>query len=363
MQVLGERRKLRAKIEQFVLHPAKDIHQLAQPQGARGFLAARDARQPEEGVQLVHRAVRVDSRGVLRNPLAAGKRRFAHIASPRVNPVQRDPRIVEHLLGHAFILAALGWEFLTPTSFLSWIILLAAATAAGIVNALAGGGTFLTFPALVFAGVDPIMANATSSVITLPGGIASALVYRQGMTVRGKLFWVLVLISAAGGIAGSQLLLHTPSERFARLVPYLMIGASLVFTFSGQLRRFAGSHSSDRVHTGLLYAGTLAISIYGGYFGAGMGVLMIVLFLIAAHIGVQESAGLRMWCATAINTLAVAAFIVKGIVVWRVAIPMVICTLIGGYWGAHAVRRLTAETARRAVLIFAWTMSLWLLVR
>jgi len=107
----------------------------------------------------------------------------------------------------------------------------------------------------------------------------------------------------------------------------------------------------------------LAIAIYGGYFGAGMGVLMIVLFLIAAHIGVQESAGLRMWCATGVNTLAVAAFIAKGIVVWRVAIPMLVCTLIGGYWGAHAVQKLTAETARRAVLVFAWTLSLWLLVR
>jgi uncharacterized membrane protein YfcA len=164
-------------------------------------------------------------------------------------------------------------------------------------------------------------------------------------------------------VAGSQWLLHTPSERFAKIVPYLMIGASLVFSFSNQLRGFASRHTSGRVHTGLLYAGTLAISIYGGYFGAGMGVLMIVLFLIAAHIGVQESAGLRMWCATGVNTLAVAAFVVKGIVVWRVAIPMLICTLIGGYWGAHAVRRLTAETARRTVLVFAWTMSLWLLVR
>jgi len=215
----------------------------------------------------------------------------------------------------------------------------------------------------VFAGVDPIMANATSSVITLPGGIASALVYRSGMTVSRKLFWILVTISVAGGVAGSQLLLHTSSERFARIVPYLMIGASLVFSFSNQLRTFAGQHSSGKANHALLYAGTLAISIYGGYFGAGMGVLMIVLFLIAANIGVQQSGGLRMWCATGVNTLAVAAFIAKSIVVWRAAIPMLICTLIGGYWGAHAVQRLTAERARRAVLVFAWTMSVYLLLR
>jgi hypothetical protein len=222
----------------------------------------------------------------------------------------------------------------------------------------------MLFPALIFAGLDPIVANATSSMITLPGGIASALVYRSGMKISGRMFWALVAISAAGGVLGSQLLLHTPSERFARVVPYLMIGAALVFTFSEQLRRFAGAHTSDRKQNPvLLYTGTLAIAIYGGYFGAGMGVLMIVLFLIAAHIGVQESAGLRMWCATSVNLLAVAAFIVRGIVLWRVAIPMLLCTLIGGYWGAHAVQKLTAETARRAVLVFAWTLSLWLLVR
>ena len=214
----------------------------------------------------------------------------------------------------------------------------------------------------MFAGVDPIMANATSSVITMPGGIASALVYRRPVT--GKLFWILVLISVAGGVAGSQLLLHTPSERFAKIVPYLMIGASLVFSFSNQLSTLRQQAVlRGEANAGLLYAGTLAISIYGGYFGAGMGVLMIVLFLIAANIGVQQSAGLRMWCATGVNTLAVATFIVKGIIVWCVAIPMLICTLVGGYWGAHAVQRLTAETARRVVLVFAWTMSIWLLVR
>jgi uncharacterized protein len=243
-------------------------------------------------------------------------------------------------------------------------MLLAAATAAGVANALAGGGTFLTFPALVFAGVDPVAANATSSVITLPGGIASALVYRGTTPITTRLFATLVAISVAGGVAGSQLLLHTPSERFSKLVPYLMLAASLVFSLSGRLRAYAGAHAAaGRTNVGLLITGTSIIAIYGGYFGAGMGVLMIVLFLIAAQLDVQKSAALRMWCATGVNTLAVATFIVRGIIVWRVAIPMLICTLAGGYWGAHGVRRLSPETARRAVLVFAWTMSVWLLIR
>jgi hypothetical protein len=232
-----------------------------------------------------------------------------------------------------------------------------------VVNALAGGGTFLLFPALIFVGIDPVVANATSSVITLPGGVVSAWVYRHGFTLGRRLFLTLLLISVAGGIIGSQLLLHTPSARFAKLVPFLMLGASVVFTFSNQLRRFAAGHTAGSIHTGLLFGGTMAIAIYGGYFGAGMGVLMIVVFLIAAHIDVQSSAGLRMWCATGVNTLAVATFIVRGIVAWHVALPMLLCTIIGGYWGAHGVQRLSAETARRAVLVFAWTMSVWLLVR
>jgi uncharacterized membrane protein YfcA len=252
---------------------------------------------------------------------------------------------------------------LNTVSVPDWIILLIAATACGVVNALAGGGTFLLFPALIFVGVDPVVANATSSVITLPGGVVSAWVYRHGFTLGRRLFLTLVSISVVGGIAGSQLLLHTPSSRFAKLVPYLMLGAALVFTFSNQLRRFASAHTAGRIHTGLLFSGTLAIAIYGGYFGAGMGVLMIVLFLIAAHVDVQDSAGLRMWCATGVNTLAVAAFILRGIVAWKVALPMLVCTIAGGYWGAHGVQRLSAETARRTVLVFAWTMSLWLLVR
>ena len=221
----------------------------------------------------------------------------------------------------------------------------------------------MLFPALVFAGVEPVMANATASLITLPGGIASAWVYRHGTAVPPRLFWSLMSVSIAGGLIGSQLLLHTPSQRFARLVPYLMFGAALVFTFSGPLRRYAGRHISGEPHHGVLYCGMFAISIYGGYFGAGMGVLMIVLFLIAAHLGVQESAGLRLWCATGVNTFAVAAFIAKGIIAWRLAIPLLVCTLIGGYLGARVVQKLSAETARNAVLIFAWSMSAWLLVR
>ena len=246
---------------------------------------------------------------------------------------------------------------------LSWILLLAAAFAGGVANALAGGGTFLIFPALIFAGVAPIRANATSSVITVPGGIASAWIYRKASTVSKTLFRALIAVSVVGGLLGSQLLILTPSERFSKLVPYLMLGAAVVFTFSNQLRKFAAEHTPEHPHTAMLIAGQFLIAIYGGYFGAGMGVLSIVVFGIAAGLGVQNSAGLRMWCATGANTLAVLNFILRGLIDWRTAIPMLIATIIGGTIGAHGFKRLDPEVARRAVLIYAWITGVWLLIR
>src|SRR5690349_13650098 len=191
MQILRQRRKLGTEVEQLMLDPVQDIHQLAEPQGARGFLGACYAGQPDEGIQLVDGSVGLDARGIFRDSLPACQASIAFIATLGVDPVERNPRLIESFLWgspfvHAFMLPALGWGVLNAVSPVSWFILLAAATAAGIANALAGGGTFLIFPALVFAGVDPIMANATSSVITLPGGVASALVYRRPVT--GKLF-------------------------------------------------------------------------------------------------------------------------------------------------------------------------------
>jgi uncharacterized membrane protein YfcA len=142
-----------------------------------------------------------------------------------------------------------------------------------------------------------------------------------------------------------------------------MLGAALLFSFSNQLRKFAAEHTPERPHIALLITGQFLIAIYGGYFGAGMGVLSIVVFVIAAGLGVQNSAGLRMWCATGINSLAVINFLLRGLVDWRTAVPMLIATLIGGSLGAQVFKRLNPEIARRTVLIYAWITGIWLLVR
>lgn len=240
---------------------------------------------------------------------------------------------------------------------------MSAALAGGVANALAGGGTFLVFPALIFSGVDAVAANATSAATMLPGATASAWVYSKGSPYDARLVRTLLAVSVLGGITGSSLLLLTPSDRFARLVPYLMMSAALVFTFSEQIKRLASKHPATRTRWIPMVVCQYAISTYGGYFGAGMGVLMIVLFVMTANLDVQQSAALRFYCGLGINVLAVSIFAWRGLVVWKLSIPMAVAAVVGGYWGAHAVRRMTQLTARRAVLVYAWVTSVWLLVR
>ena len=246
---------------------------------------------------------------------------------------------------------------------LSWILLLAAAFGAGVLNALAGGGTFITFPSLLMTGLDPIAANGTSTVVLVPGAAASAWVYRDASPIRGKLLGAILAVCVVGSLIGSELLLLTPSQRFAHIAPYLILAAALVYSFAKPLARWSARHSDGSMKTGWLLATQFLISIYGGYFGAGMGVGMIVVFQLAAHLNVQESAGLRMLCGVAINGLASANFILRGIVHWRIAIPMLVLAIAGGYLGAHAVQRLSAEVARRTVLTYAWGAGLYLLWR
>lgn len=241
--------------------------------------------------------------------------------------------------------------------------MIAAALAGGVVNALAGGGMFLIFPALIMAGVSPIGANATASAVTLPGGIASAWVYRTQPDAGRKLAVTLVSASLAGSLCGSALLLATSNDRFAKLVPWLMLSAALVFSLAGPIRKFAEAHTSAHQHGVLLAIGQFFIAIYGGYFGAGMGVLMIVLFLVTANLDVQASAALRLWSATSVNLLAVGIFAWRGIVVWRIGVPMLLAAVVGGYLGAHMVQRLSGTVARRAVLTYAWATGIWLLER
>jgi len=240
--------------------------------------------------------------------------------------------------------------------------LIAASILGGAVNALAGGGTFLVFPALVLAGIAPITANATASFLLWPAGLASAWVYRKDIPDDRRLLGIMSLVSAVGATIGSFVLLRTTNATFAGLVPWLLLFATLNFTFSKHLRTLA-SRASHRASLILLVLGQLAISFYGGYFGAGMGVLMLALYLSATGKDVHVANGLRLVCGIVINAVAIVIFAVKGAIDWKVGIPTMVAALVGGYFGAVLVRRLNAESARRSVLIYAWAITVWFFAR
>lgn len=229
-------------------------------------------------------------------------------------------------------------------------------------NALAGGGTFLVFPALIIAGVAPIPANATASFLLWPAALASTWVYRRDIPRDRRLVGIMSLVSAAGSIVGSFVLLATSNSTFSGLVPWLLLFATLNFTFARKLRELA-SGASHRASLVLLIGGQLVISFYGGYFGAGMGVLMLALYLSTTDKDIQTANGLRLVCGTVLNGVAVVIFAVRGAIDWRVGIPMLLSALIGGYFGAVLVRRLDDQTARRWVMIYAWAITLWFFVR
>jgi uncharacterized membrane protein YfcA len=247
------------------------------------------------------------------------------------------------------------------------MVLLAAALLGGASNALAGGGTFLTFPALLLVGVAPVKANATASLVLLPGALVSAWVYRDTLKhTSAKSLGFLSIASLVGSLVGSVLLLMTSNSTFSNLVPWLLLIATAVFTLAPWIRKAAGrqhdQHHGRESMAGLL-AGQFVISVYGGYFGAGMGVLMIALYLVATNLDVQSASGLRMVCSCIINTLAVAVFAWRGALDYRAGLPMLVLGVIGGYIGAILVKRLNEQHARIAILVYAWVLTVWFFAR
>jgi uncharacterized membrane protein YfcA len=168
--------------------------------------------------------------------------------------------------------------------------------------------------------------------------------------------------SLAGSLVGSELLMHTSNGTFSKLVPWLLLMAAAVFTAAPWLRKAAaglGGHQSMAV----LIAGQFFVAGYGGYFGAGMGVLMMALYLAASEMDVHTAAGLRTICAAVINVLAVGVFALQGAVDYQAGVPMLLAGIVGGYGGALVVKKLNSENVRRGILIYAWGLTAWFFVK
>jgi uncharacterized protein len=245
------------------------------------------------------------------------------------------------------------------------LLLFVASVLAGALNSVAGGGSFLSFPALLFAGVAPVAANATNSVALWPAGIASGVAYRHDLKVPRATLLVLGGASLTGGLAGALLLLRTPDATFLKQLPWLLLAATLMFTLGPSLAKHL-RRGDVTAGTGALVATGLVqfvIAIYGGYFGGGMGILMLAAMSILGMQEIHTMNGLKAVLGVLINGIAVLAFVVDGAVAWGPGVLMVVGGTLGGYAGASIARKMSPVWVRRFVLVVAWSMTAYFFVR
>jgi uncharacterized protein len=248
------------------------------------------------------------------------------------------------------------------------LLISAAALVAGAVNSIAGGGTLLSFPALLWIGRAPIMANATNSVALWPGSFAGMIGFRRELASVPRWLLLLTIPSLVGGIGGALLLLRTPEKLFAAIVPWLILAATLLLAaqelISKRLRVFARSHERPtRGWVIFAFAFQLLVGVYGGYFGAGMGILMLAALGLIGLTDLHQMNGLKNLLAICINGVAAIYFAISDAVLWREALIMAVFAIAGGFLGARVARRLGRKFVRAAVVAIGLIMTVALFVR
>jgi uncharacterized protein len=258
------------------------------------------------------------------------------------------------------------------------VFLFFAAVAAGLVNSVAGGGSFISFPALIFAGIAPIAANATNTAAVWPGTVASTVAYRKAFTREAKrLLPPLIFTGIIGGVLGARILLITPQVTFMRIVPWLLLGATLLFLFSpritGWIRSRANLESGDAIDVtsggktpralmvGVLFL-ELLVSIYVGYFGAGVGILFLSLLALMGMEDIHVLNGMKVLLVSIVNGVALLTFIFAHVIVWPQALLMLVGALLGGYGGAYQAQKMNPQHVRLIVIVIGFAMSAYFFI-
>jgi len=238
---------------------------------------------------------------------------------------------------------------------------------AGAINSVAGGGTLVSFPTLIWLGLDSVTANATSTVAIWPGTVGSAWGYRRELRGAAPRFLALIVPSLVGGITGAMLLRWTPSATFDRMVPFLILFATLLFMAQEPVQRRlktadAGAHQSTKwLVGGMLFQ--LGVGLYGGYFGAGIGILMLAALSILGLTDIHEMNSLKVVFGGSVNGIAAAYFIWARMVYWPYVLLMAAAAIAGGYGGAGAARRVGRTAVRRVVILIGFGMALSLFIK
>lgn len=243
----------------------------------------------------------------------------------------------------------------------------AVSAVSGAVNSIAGGGTLLTFPALLGLGVTPVSANATSTVALWPGSFASMMGYRRELEGAERWAVKLAIPSFAGGLTGAMLLMATTDEQFRAIVPWLVFGATLLFAFQGRMMSWLRHYINDVPHgpspiepTRGMMAMQFLVSIYGGYFGAGAGIVMLAAFGLMGMTNIHRMNGLKNFNGICFNGIAAITFALKGLVNWPIALVMAIGSSVGGYMMSGLAQKVPQAWVRAAVSAIGIGSAVWL---
>lgn len=250
-----------------------------------------------------------------------------------------------------------------------WLWLTLAAFLAGVLNAVAGGGSFLLFPAMLSMKMLPIQANATNTVALWPGQLTSVAAYRDDIRRNLKVAIPMLVAGLIGGTAGAIVLLNTPQMTFMRLVPWLLLVAAIIFALSGPVsrwlerRKFIRSQAPGgevhRPNMVAVFLGTTAVCFYIGYFGAGAGFLIITLLSLFGYQDLNEINALKVASTTMANGIAFVLFVINGQVVWRYCLVAMITCAIGGYTSASLARKIPQPVLRGTVVLIGLGMAAW----
>jgi len=246
------------------------------------------------------------------------------------------------------------------------IFLFFAGALGGAINAVAGGGSFVSFPALLFTGVPPVPANATNTLALWVGTTASGGAYPQKLNLPRRIMIPLVVTSMVGGLAGAFLLIKTPGQMFLQVLPWLLLGATLLFAF--------GKHVTGRTSTGISHDASSAavtgasifefmVAIYGGYFGGGVGIMNLAMLAALGMADIHAMNKLKVILGGVINGVATLTFIATGMILWPQGIVMTVGAILGGYSSAHYAQKLPQAWVRAFVILVGTAMTIYFFIR
>jgi uncharacterized membrane protein YfcA len=245
------------------------------------------------------------------------------------------------------------------------IFLFFAGALGGAINAVAGGGSFVAFPALLFTGVPPVPANATNTLALWVGTTASGGAYREKLNIARRVMIPLVVTSVIGGLAGAFLLIKTPAQTFLRVLPWLLLGATLLFAFGKHLTgRISASISHDASNASVAGASIfeLIVAVYGGYFGGGIGIMNLAMLAALGMTDIHAMNKLKVVLGGVINGVAAITFIITGAIVWPQAMVMTAGSLVGGYSSAHYAQKLPQAWVKAFVILVGTAMTIYFFI-